>query len=427
MTKITETPFITPSSNTSFVVTDYSTTARVPYNDLLAILSNNLQGVQGSQGSSTGDTGAQGIQGIQGGRGTQGITGRAIQGSQGTSGSAVAQGAQGPAGSGAQGAIGSGTQGIQGRQGLSGSAVAQGAQGITGNQGVQGIAGTLITTGATTQVIYNDGGTLTGDAVLTWDKSSKTLTIGQNSTNGSTLIKGYYSNGALTVFGTEYSSGGPMLGYAVTPSTAAVDAFLSATNSGPLSRGAYTIAGMTHKWFAGASQTVAAGSAATLTKMMYLDNTGLTINGNLTVTGTLANTIPSGGIIMWAGVSIPSGWYLCDGSNGTPDLRDRFVVGTGSTYSVGNTGGSADATLPSHSHTFTGNALGSHYHTTQYSTGGGGGAYYKLNGSGGYEVNQIVTDGASAGTPSGTIGSTGASPTNANLPPYYALAFIMKA
>lgn len=418
MTKITEAPFITPGPGTGFVVTDSMVVSRVHYSDLLQVLETNLQGVQGAQGSSTGEQGVQGIQGIQGPHGTQGITGRAIQGSQGTSGSAVAQGIQGITGS--QGTTGAGTQGIQGRQGTSGSAVAQGIQGTTGSQGIQGAIGTL-TAGATTQLIYNDSGTLTGDAVLTWDKTSKTLTIGQNSTNGSTLIKGYYGNGALTVFGTEYSSGGPVLAYAVTPSTSAIDAFLSATNSGPLSRGAYTISGMTHKWFAGASQTVAAGGSATLTKMMYLDNTGLTINGNLTVTGTLANAIPSGGIIMWTGGSIPSGWYLCDGSNGTPDLRDRFIVGSGSTYSVGNTGGSKDAVVVSHSHSI--NDPG-HAHTLPWSWPGGSyGASTQVR-IDSYPYSYPSTNSAVTGI---TVNSAGSSGTNANLPPYYALAFIMKA
>ncbi len=58
-------------------------------------------------------------------------------------------------------------------------------------------------------------------------------------------------------------------------------------------------------------------------------------------TAAAVNPIPSGGIIMWSGSigAIPVGYYLCNGSNGTPDLRDRFVVGSGSTYAVGNTGG----------------------------------------------------------------------------------------
>ena len=53
--------------------------------------------------------------------------------------------------------------------------------------------------------------------------------------------------------------------------------------------------------------------------------------------------VPNGAIIMWSGTvaTIPDGFSLCDGSNGTPDLRNRFVVGAGSTYAVGATGGSS--------------------------------------------------------------------------------------
>jgi hypothetical protein len=58
-------------------------------------------------------------------------------------------------------------------------------------------------------------------------------------------------------------------------------------------------------------------------------------------TASAVTAVPSGGIIMWSGSisSIPSGYYICDGSNGTPNLKDSFVVGAGNTYAVGNTGG----------------------------------------------------------------------------------------
>ena len=58
-------------------------------------------------------------------------------------------------------------------------------------------------------------------------------------------------------------------------------------------------------------------------------------------TAATVTAVPSGGIIMWSGSisSVPSGYYLCDGSNGTPNLKDSFVVGAGNTYAVGNTGG----------------------------------------------------------------------------------------
>jgi len=85
------------------------------------------------------------------------------------------------------------------------------------------------------------------------------------------------------------------------------------------------------------------------------------------VDSAASGSFPAGGIIMWNGSvgSIPSGWVLCNGSNGTPDLRDRFVVGAGSTYAVGATGGSADTTLVSHSHTFsaTTSGVGDHTHS----------------------------------------------------------------
>ena len=141
--------------------------------------------------------------------------------------------------------------------------------------------------------------------------------------------------------------------------------------------------------------------------------------------------VPAGGIIMWYGstASIPTGWFLCNGqlagSFTTPDLRDRFVVGAGSTYAVNASGGSANAILVSHTHTFTGTALATHLHGSGVASGGGGGSFYTATGS--PEVNQINTSAVSAGTPAGTNSTEGSSATNANLPPYYALCYIMKS
>src|SRR5690606_19438934 len=80
--------------------------------------------------------------------------------------------------------------------------------------------------------------------------------------------------------------------------------------------------------------------------------------------------IPIGGIIMWSGSidSIPPGWALCDGRNGTPDLRDKFIVGAGQSYQVGNTGGRKEVTLttsqlPTHTHTASISSSGTHNHT----------------------------------------------------------------
>jgi len=170
----------------------------------------------------------------------------------------------------------------------------------------------------------------------------------------------------------------------------------------------------------------------------------------IATTAFVRDIIPTGVITMWYGsiASIPSGWNLCDGTNSTPDLRDRFIVGAGSTYAVAATGGSANAILVSHTHTatstFTGSALGTHTHTITdagHAHGIAGasslsGGFGSLTGTGAGVVSATATTGitvnaASAGTPAGTVATTnsteGASGTGANLPPYYALAYIMKA
>lgn len=161
--------------------------------------------------------------------------------------------------------------------------------------------------------------------------------------------------------------------------------------------------------------------------------------------------LPAGVIVLWSGAAnaIPTGWYLCNGANGTPDLRDRFVVGAGSTYAVGATGGSADATLVSHTHTYSGstNSDGAHTHTITdpghrhtYAAAIDGGGTYALGGSANFDIYETMDTLASAtgisinssGSAhshaySGTTASAGSSATNANLPPYYALCYIMKA
>lgn len=186
-----------------------------------------------------------------------------------------------------------------------------------------------------------------------------------------------------------------------------------------------------------------------------LDADGIVLREQLPPT-TIPNSIPKGVIVMWSGTkaTIPTGWGLCDGTNGTPNLIDRFVVGA---VNAGTTGGSnnltlTEANIPSHTHT-----IGSHTHTFSGPTGSTAHGHAIATTSGGVtqpntafpllEVSAasttktyrllngpISTDsgshshsfsGTTAGA-SGTTGSTGNGTAIDNRPAYYALAFIIK-
>ena len=154
----------------------------------------------------------------------------------------------------------------------------------------------------------------------------------------------------------------------------------------------------------------------------------------------LAAAFSAGMIMMWSGsiATIPSGWVLCNGSSGTPDLRNRFVIGAHSDNSgVANTtitgtntltGGSKDAIVVSHTHTGTSTVTDpGHTHTSPSNgapNGGGAGACFS-SGQGNFpgQTTQSNTTGLSVAT---SISTTGSSGTDQNLPPYYALAYIMK-
>lgn len=147
------------------------------------------------------------------------------------------------------------------------------------------------------------------------------------------------------------------------------------------------------------------------------------------VTSALSAAFASGMIMLWSGssASIPTGWVLCDGTNSTPDLRNKFVVGAGSTYSVGATGGSANAVVVSHTHTATSVVTDpGHTHSVWRSgnspNGSGPGAYGSDDSS--TYASGSNTTGITVATTNSTEGVSG---TNANLPPYYALCYIMKS
>jgi len=142
-------------------------------------------------------------------------------------------------------------------------------------------------------------------------------------------------------------------------------------------------------------------------------------------------SVPPRIIVIWSGstTNIPAGWFLCDGNNFTPDLRDRFVVGIGDLYSLKNTGGSADAIVVSHNHTVqTSLETFSHTHDPWLrrtaSSGTSGNAVGQANTTATLANISSSTSGNHSHTLSG--GETGESGIGKNLPPYYALAYIMK-
>lgn len=151
----------------------------------------------------------------------------------------------------------------------------------------------------------------------------------------------------------------------------------------------------------------------------------------------VGNPIPSGVILLWSGsiATIPAGWYLCNGSNGTPDLRNRFIVGASqdnagvanTTITGANTltGGSKDSIVVEHTHTGTTNTTGEHSHTFQRPASADGDS--EQNGSYGTTLGTYSTSVAGDHSHTFTTASTGSTGTNANLPPYYALCYIMKA
>lgn len=119
-----------------------------------------------------------------------------------------------------------------------------------------------------------------------------------------------------------------------------------------------------------------------------------------------AGEVPVGGIIIWSGseATIPAGYLLCDGNNGTRDLRNLFVVGAGDTYAVTDSGGAA-------THTLTIDEMPAHTHSYLY---------------GSNQNIEISTDKSHAVDGSGTTGSTGGGSAHNNLPPYYALCYIQR-
>jgi hypothetical protein len=154
-------------------------------------------------------------------------------------------------------------------------------------------------------------------------------------------------------------------------------------------------------------------------------------SSNVTMSTTAASQFSTGMIVMFTGSSgsVPIGWVICDGSNGTPDLRDRFIVGAGASYAVGSNGGTNSATLtadnlPAHQHNFDAvYALRDDEGPAVYDRNGN-----RLQAYDGWDDDNDNDSGNPAWYYGKTALSGGAvSPTPITLmPKYYALSFIMK-
>lgn len=141
-------------------------------------------------------------------------------------------------------------------------------------------------------------------------------------------------------------------------------------------------------------------------------------NVSINTTLTTNDNFKKGMIIMWFGNanSVPSGWAICNGSNGTPDLRNRFIVGAGSSYGLGSTGGEAY-------HTLSINEMPSHKHLITWGENedfdppyGRYGSNNNMGTNGGVDWDNYWMYSA----------PEGGNAAHNNLPPYYGLFFIMK-
>ena len=147
--------------------------------------------------------------------------------------------------------------------------------------------------------------------------------------------------------------------------------------------------------------------------------------------------VPPGTIVMWSGslVEIPDGWALCDGTNGTPDLRDRFILSVSAGEDPGGTGGSHTKTLstsnlPPHSHSISSDGDHRHSYTDKYTTGERTSGTHAWDAT--YDKNPVYTtdskntEYAGGHNHGGNTGNTGSGSSFDIRPKYYKLAFIIK-
>ena len=155
-----------------------------------------------------------------------------------------------------------------------------------------------------------------------------------------------------------------------------------------------------------------------ITNSGNISTTGNLSGNNITSNNNVFNLLPTGIILAYNSTSAPAGWILCDGTKGTPDLRGRFILGTGqgsglTNRIINNTGGAETHTLtvtemPTHSHGFS---------ARPFSNGGGGDWFMSRGWS--YEGIEDTKHNTK-------IHDAGGGGSHNNMPPFYVLTYIMK-
>ena len=446
----------------------------------------NFQGTQGTQGTQ----GRQGAQGVQNGQGTQGTQGIGFQGSQGLSGNFAAKGDQGTQGlKGLQGAQGLQGPPGQGTQGLQGGLASQGTAGFNSvdvEQSSYTCTNPILTNNA--EITITDASNAYGTRYITSTQPASACNgdiwydisggsggssgdkISEGNTEAEVVDTGSDGHFKVTTEGTERlritSIGKVGINSTIPSATLDIQDLSGLNNDFPvlLVGGGANANGdlavnsgevlQTGHWDRGTNTFTERFRFGTLGQLgIGGSNYGssgqvLTSNGSGSAPswqtvgaggGSVAGpyggveetiSVPIGGIIMWSGSSLPSSkWALCDGNNGTPDLRNRFIVAAHSISKSGTTsqaGPTFDATTGAlnesgqyapgdiggeAAHQLTEDELASHDHT--------------------YAANSAASDyggtNPAVGSPtSGTTDPTGGDLYHENRPPYYALAFLMR-
>ena len=346
-------------------------------------------------------------------------------------------------------------------------------------------AGTLYSANLSVANLVVSGGSISGLASLGVTNLTSTNFVSGNAqlTNGSHIgatalsaTSGTFANfsaGNVLILGGSLNNIGGFTAYATqTTNFATGNALITGGSATGLTNLTATTGQVTY--FTSPSVTVTGGNVSntvglnnTLTNANLINATATTksFNDNSTAVATTAfvqSLLPRGMIMMWnsTAASIPTGWQLCDGSNGTPNLQGQFIVGASATTGIwntaGNTGGTSSVTLttvnlPAHTHlasltgaTDQGGAHNhtiidpGHYHSSpgKGSPNGGGvsGAFDSSRNPPGYPTTTEVTGISLAQaathnhtlTVTGNVGITGSGQSFSTLPPYYALCYIQK-